>query len=70
MNFLQRRKDMKAVVNAEACVGCGLCANMCAEVFLMEDDKAIVIGNSIADEMVDSAKEAATSCPVEAIVIE
>ncbi|MCK4994058.1 MAG: ferredoxin [Candidatus Omnitrophica bacterium] len=61
---------MKAIIDAEACVGCGLCANMCAEVYQMEDDKAIVIGDSIADEMLDSAKEAATSCPVEAIKIE
>ncbi|MCG2711286.1 MAG: ferredoxin [Candidatus Omnitrophica bacterium] len=61
---------MRAIIDAEACVGCGLCANMCAEVYQMEDDKAIVIGNSIADEMLDCAKEAASSCPVEAIKIE
>jgi ferredoxin len=61
---------MKAIIDADACVGCGLCANMCAEVYKMQDDKAIVIGDSIADELLDSAKEAATSCPVEAIKIE
>ncbi len=61
---------MKAIVDKEACVGCGLCANMCAEVYQMEDDKAIVICDSIADEILDSAKEAASSCPVEAIKIE
>lgn len=61
---------MKAIVDAEACVGCGLCANMCEEIYQMEDDKAIVIGNSIPDEMLESAKEAASSCPVEAIKIE
>ena len=61
---------MKAIVDKEACVGCGLCANMCAEVYKMEDDKAIVIGDSIPEEILDSAKEAASSCPVEAIKIE
>jgi len=61
---------MNAVIDADACVGCGLCANMCAEVYQMQDDKAIVIGDSIADNLVESAKEAATSCPVEAIKIE
>ena len=61
---------MKAIIDVEACVGCGLCANMCAEVYQMQDDKAIVVGNSIADDILESAKEAATSCPVEAIKIE
>ena len=61
---------MKAIIDAEACVGCGLCVNMCAEVYQMQDDKAIVIGDSIAKEIVESAKEAASSCPVEAIKIE
>ena len=61
---------MKAIVDKEACVGCGLCASMCAEVYQMEDDKAIVICDSIPEEILDSAKEAASSCPVEAIKIE
>ena len=61
---------MKAIVDKEACVGCGLCVNMCDDVFKMEDDKAIVIGGSIPENILDSAKEAASSCPVEAVKIE
>jgi ferredoxin len=61
---------MKAIIDADACVGCGLCANMCSEVYQMQDDKAIVIGKSIANDVLESAKEAASSCPVEAIKIE
>ncbi len=61
---------MKAIIDKEACVGCGLCANMCAEVYVMEDDKAIVVGDSIPEASLESAKEAASSCPVEAIKIE
>ena len=61
---------MKAIVDKDACVGCGLCANMCSEVFAMDGDKAVVIGNSVPEAVADSAKEAASSCPVEAIKIE
>ena len=33
---------MKATVDQAACIGCGLCANDCPEVFEMNADKAIV----------------------------
>ncbi|MBU4305874.1 MAG: ferredoxin [Candidatus Omnitrophica bacterium] len=61
---------MKTIIDKDACVGCGLCANMCADVFQMEDDKAIVAVDPIPGNLEDSAKEAASSCPVEAIKIE
>ncbi|MFH2137584.1 MAG: ferredoxin [Candidatus Omnitrophota bacterium] len=61
---------MKAIVNADGCVGCGLCANACSEVFDMQEDKAVVILDPIPDEMEECAKEAAASCPVDVISIE
>ena len=33
---------MKAIVDEETCIGCGLCAETCPEVFEMVDDKAHV----------------------------
>ena len=33
---------MKAIVDQDTCIGCGLCEGICPEVFKMEDDKAIV----------------------------
>ena len=61
---------MRAIIDTEACVGCGLCVNSCAEVFEMEDDKAIVIADPIPQDILEAAKEATASCPVEAIIIE
>lgn len=60
---------MKAIVDQEACVGCGLCADTCPEVFEMDGSVAKVIADPVPDDAVESCKEAASACPVEAIKI-
>jgi ferredoxin len=61
---------MKAKVDAEACVGCGLCAETCAAVFEMEDNVAKVVVDTVPDDVADACREAARDCPVEAIEVE
>ncbi|MCF6466466.1 ferredoxin [Clostridium sp. Cult2] len=62
---------MKAVVDKSLCIGCGLCANICPEVFSMDDDGlAVAIDQEIDDSLIDLAKEAEESCPVDAITVE
>ena len=61
---------MKGHVDKETCIGCGLCPDICPEIFSMDDDgKAIALDNEIPDDLVDSAKEAEEQCPVEAITV-
>ncbi|URZ02927.1 ferredoxin [Clostridium felsineum] len=61
---------MKAFVDKETCIGCGTCPAVCPEIFQMDDDgKAVADESEFADDLKDSAKEAAESCPVDAIEI-
>ena len=62
---------MKASVNRDECIGCGLCAGICPEVFEMDDENlAAVIADPVPTEVEAQAQEAADSCPVSAITIE
>lgn len=61
---------MKVTVDEETCIGCGLCADTCAEVFEMNDDKVRVKVDEVPEDVADTCREAAENCPVEAIEIE
>ena len=61
---------MKAIVDQDTCTGCELCVDTCSAVFQMDDDTAKVIVDEVPVDAADSCKEAAESCPVEAITIE
>jgi len=60
---------MKAFVDQETCIGCGLCAETCPSVFELVDDKSQVRANPVPKDSEDCAEEAADGCPVEAISI-
>lgn len=60
---------MKAVIDAAACIGCGLCASDCPEVFEMSGEKAIVKCDVPAGKE-EACKTAATNCPVTCIKCE
>jgi ferredoxin len=50
----------------EGCTSCGLCEEICPEVFKLEDVATVIQGVNYAD-YADQIKEAAESCPVEVI---
>lgn len=53
-------------VNQSECIGCGLCASICPETFVMNEDyKAEVLVNHNQE----CAQKAANNCPVKAITI-
>ncbi|MDP4145818.1 MAG: ferredoxin [Bacillota bacterium] len=62
---------MKAYVDKDACIGCGLCSGVCPEVFEMDDDgKAKAIEEELSTEAEAAAKDAEDQCPVNAITVE
>ncbi|MFT5874420.1 MAG: ferredoxin [Clostridium sp.] len=62
---------MKAYVDKDTCIGCGLCPEICPDIFKMEDDeKAVASKAEVAENLVSSAKEAEEQCPVTAITVE
>jgi len=61
---------VKCRVDPDLCTGDEICVQVCPEVFEMEDDKAVVKMEGIPEDLQDSVREAADSCPSEAIIIE
>ncbi len=60
---------MKAVVDMDACIGCGLCAQVAPDVYKMEDDKAVVTMAEISEDMAEQAQSGSDQCPVNAIAV-
>ncbi len=62
---------MKVIVDREACIGCGLCVQVCEAVFELDADSiAVVKVNPVPPAHEAACKEAAESCPTTAIKIE
>jgi len=60
---------MKATVNPDLCIGCSVCEQICAAVFEMKDNVAVVKGDSVPTDAEDYCHAAADTCPVDAIAI-
>ncbi len=60
---------MKVAINDE-CTGCELCTDTVPEIFEMQGDVAVVKVSEVPADKEDDVRDAADSCPVEAIEIE
>lgn len=59
---------MKAFVDENTCICCGLCEGICGEVFNI--DEGYAVAGEVGSGHEDMVREACDSCPVEAISIE
>ncbi|MBD3379008.1 MAG: ferredoxin [Candidatus Omnitrophica bacterium] len=60
---------MKAIVDKDTCIGCGLCPEESPAVFRMDGDKAVVHTDPVPEEAEESCRRAADKCPVDAISV-
>ena len=61
---------MKAIVNQDTCIGCGLCSSRVPEVFEVNADGNAEACGHTTDENRAAVQEAIDACPVQAISAE
>jgi ferredoxin len=61
---------MKATVDPDLCIGCGLCPEICPDVFEMPGDKAFAKVDPVPPEAEAACRDAAEQCPSSAIKVE
>ena len=66
-----KEKKMKAIVDKDLCIACGICEGIAPEVFsLQREPYAEVLLDPIPAELEDAVEEAKEECPEGAITIE
>ena len=67
-SFNHSEVAMKVEVNPDICIGCGVCEDLCPQVFKLIDGIAVPIHPELC-EKVECCRDAADSCPTQAIAI-
>ncbi len=60
---------MKAKVDKDLCIGCGLCVQMAPEVFSMDGDIAVAIPGQVPSAFERRVADSSGQCPVAAISV-
>ena len=71
-SILLMRKDvysMKATIERDGCIGCGLCAETCPAVFYIADDGLADIKQDPTPETLEACADAEQGCPVNVIQV-
>lgn len=57
---------MKVIIE-DGCIGCGLCTELCPEVFSLSEEGTAQVSQKEAEQNQEKVKEAQLGCPVEVI---
>lgn len=61
---------LKVVINKPACCGYGICAEICPEVYKLDDAGIVYVDSEIVPEgLEEQAKEGAEACPQSALEV-
>ena len=70
LKMMKGEDAMKATVDRDTCISCGLCVSICPNVFIMDGENIAIVKVDTIDVMDEvDAREAAKQCPVSAIEI-
>ncbi len=62
---------MKAYVDREKCISCGLCESLCPDVFELDDESiSVVIVDEVPEDSESCAIESQEQCPTDAISVD
>ncbi len=61
---------MKVTIDKNLCIGCGVCAALCPDIFELGPDNKSHVKDGDHSSSSECAKKAANACPVAAIHIE
>lgn len=61
---------MKATVDKNGCIACGICVNLCPEVFRWDDNGLAEVYSGITPATESTAAQSRDGCPVSVISIE
>lgn len=61
--------SMKAMIDRDGCIGCGVCAGTCPDVFCIADDGLAQVCGEVSAKNEDAVIDAVASCPVAVITV-